>query len=80
MPGSEHRPKCHDRGDRLHPYSQEDRSPDQREAAGHDNRCAVELGASRGRPRVRHGRWTTGRCSRTFRMIIRTSSPGGAYG
>ena len=78
MPGSEHRPKCYDRGDRLDSYSEEDRSADQREAAAHDNRGAIELDASRGRSRVRHGRWTTGRCSRTFRTVIRTNSPGGA--
>ena len=80
MPGSEHRPKCHDRGDRLDSYSEEDRSPDEREAADHDNRCAVELDASRDRPRVRHERWTTGRCSRTLRTVIRTNSPGAEYG
>ena len=59
MPRSEHRPKCHDRGDRLDSYSEDDRSANEREAAAHDNRGAVELDASRGRPRVHHGRWTT---------------------
>ena len=50
MPRSEHGPKCHDCGDRLDSYSEEDRSGNQREAAAHDNRGAIELDASRGRP------------------------------
>ena len=78
MPRSEHGPKCHDCGDRLDSYSEEDRSGNQREAAAHNNRGAIELDASRGRSRVHHGRWTRGRRSRTFRTVIRTSSPGGS--
>ena len=80
MPGREHRADGHDCRERRRLSSHDQRSGDECEAAGHDDRRSVELDASRRGPRVRHGRLTKGRCSRTFRMIIRTNSPGGAYG